>query len=145
MTSARYQSGVPQEQDPKSRAQSIIDALPGSSLASKTAILSAGAGLSIAAISNEIYVVNEETVVAFSLISIFWAVGHYGGPMFSQWAEGQNNKIKNILNQAREEHTNAVKARIDNVQNLGGVVDTTKALFAVSKVCFKGKTEDGRY
>lgn len=133
LTTARYQSGVPQT-DPKSRAQSIIDALPGSSLMSKTAILSAGAGVSIAAISNELYVVNEETVVAFSLLSIFWAVAHYGGPMYKEWAESHNAKVKGILNAAREEHTNAVKTRIDSVKSLGGVVDITKNLFAVSKV-----------
>lgn len=127
---------MPQNQnnDAKSQAQSIIDALPGSSLASKTAILSAGAGLSIAAISNEIYVVNEESVVAFSLLSIFWAVAHYGGPMYKEWAEGHNNKIKTILNAAREDHTNAVKSRIESVKSLGGVVDVTRDLFAVSKV-----------
>lgn len=133
MTSARFQSNLPSD-DPKSKAQSIVDSLPGNSLVSKTAILSAGTGLSIAAISNELYVVNEESIVMISLLSIFWAVGHYGGPMYKEWAEGHNNKIKNILNAAREDHTNAVKQRIDSVKDLGGVVDITKSLFAVSKV-----------
>jgi F-type H+-transporting ATPase subunit b len=134
LTTSRFQSNVPQK-DPKTQAQSIIDSLPGSSIASKTAILSAGAGLSIAAISNELYVVNEESVVAFSLLSVFWAVAHYGGPMYKEWAEGQNHKIKGILNAARDDHTNAVKQRIDSVKSLGGVVDVTRDLFAVSKVC----------
>lgn len=38
------------------------------------------------------------------------------------------------MNGAREEHTSAVKQRIENVKELGGVVDITKALFEVSKV-----------
>lgn len=54
--------------------------------------------------------------------------------MYREWAEGHNKKIKLILNSAREEHTNAVKERIESVQGLGGVVETTKNLFAVSKV-----------
>lgn len=54
--------------------------------------------------------------------------------MYKGWAEGQVNKIKGILNAAREDHTNAVKARIDNVKELGGVIDVTKQLFEVSKV-----------
>lgn len=54
--------------------------------------------------------------------------------MYKSWAEGHNNKVKSILNAARDEHTNAVKQRIDNVKGLGGVVDITKNLFAVSKV-----------
>lgn len=111
-----------------------MDSLPGNSLISKTAILSSGAGVSIYALSNEYYVVNEESIVALCLLSIFWAVGKYGGPMYSEWAEGQINKIKGILNAAREDHTAAVKTRIDSVQQMGSVVDITKSLFEVSKV-----------
>ncbi len=54
--------------------------------------------------------------------------------MYKEWAEGQVNKIKSILNEARADHTNAVKTRIESVQQLGSVVDITKALFEVSKV-----------
>jgi len=132
LTTARHASNVPAE-DPKKKAQSILDSLPGNSLISKAAILSAGAGVSIAAISNEIYVVNEESIVMLSLLTIFWAVAHYGGPMYREWAEGQTAKIKGILNAARTDHTSAVKARIESVQDLGGVIDITKTLFEVSK------------
>lgn len=55
--------------------------------------------------------------------------------MYKDWAEGQVNKIKGILNAAREDHTSAVKQRIENVKELGGVIDVTKSLFEVSKVC----------
>lgn len=130
---ARYQSNVPTE-DPKKKAQSIIDSLPGNSLVSKTAILSAGAGLSIAAISNELYVLNEETVIAFCLLTVFTGIWKYGGPAYNEWAKGQIEKHTSILAQAREKHTDAVKSRIDNVKQLEGVVETTKALFEVSKV-----------
>ena len=54
--------------------------------------------------------------------------------MYKEWADGQVNKIRGILNAARSDHTEAVKARIDSVQQLGGVVDITKTLFEVSKV-----------
>ncbi|KAI4122309.1 MAG: hypothetical protein LQ338_005897 [Usnochroma carphineum] len=132
LNQARFASNVPSE-EPSKRAQSIIDSLPGSSLISKTAILSAGTGISIWAIANELYVVNEETVVMLATLSVFWAVAHYGGPMYKDWAEGQINKIKNILYSAREEHTLAVKKRIDSVKQLGSVVEVTKQLFEVSK------------
>ena len=68
-----------------------------------------------------------------SLFTIYWAVYNYAGPMYKDWAQGQSDKIKNILNAAREDHTNAVKARMDNVRDLTGVIDITKDLFAVSK------------
>ncbi|KAI2473051.1 hypothetical protein F4781DRAFT_260262 [Annulohypoxylon bovei var. microspora] len=130
MTTTRPASNVP---EPKVKAQSIIDSLPGNSLVSKTAILSSAAGVSIYAISNEYYVVNEESVVAFCLLSVWAALIKYGGPMYKEWAEAQNAKIKNILNSARADHTQAVKNRIENVQQMGGVVDITKSLFEVSK------------
>lgn len=55
--------------------------------------------------------------------------------MYKEWAEGQVNKIKGILNAARADHTEAVKSRIESVQQLGSVVEITKTLFEVSKVC----------
>jgi len=121
--------------DPKSQAQSLIDVLPGSSLLSKTAILSSGAGLGIFAISNEYFVLNEETVVAVALLSVWTLLIKFGGPLYSQFAEVQNQRIKNILNQAREDHKAAVRTRIETVGQMEGVVDVTKSLFAVSKVC----------
>lgn len=78
--------------------------------------------------------VNEETVVMVATLSVFWACFHYGGPLYKEWADVQINKIKNILNAAREGHTSAVKARISNVKELGSVIDVTKQLFEVSKV-----------
>ncbi len=129
----RNASNVPAE-EPKKKAQSIIDALPGSSLLSKTAILSSAAGLSVYAISNEYYVMNEETVVAFCLLAVWGGIIKYGGPAYKEWAESQNEKIKNILNSARADHTEAVKTRIEDVKQMGGVIDITKTLFEVSKV-----------
>jgi F-type H+-transporting ATPase subunit b len=133
LTSSRFNSSVPQE-DPKTKAQSIIDALPGNSLVSKAAILSAGAGVSVAAISNEIYVLNEESIVAFCLLTVWWSVFHYGGPSFTSWAESQHEKMAGVLNAARKNHTDSVKERIENVKELSGVIDITKSLFEVSKV-----------
>lgn len=133
ITQSRHQTSVTQP-DPKEKAQSLLNALPGSNLFAKTAYLSAGTGLSIAAISNELYVVNEESIVLFALMTVYWGIYQYGGPMYTQWATAQRNKIKGILNSAREDHTNAVKARIDSVNNLSSVVEVTKDLFEVSKV-----------
>ena len=129
----RHASNVPSKPDPKTKAQSILDSLPGNSMISKTAILSSAAGLSVYAISSEYYIVNEESVVAFCLLSVWGALIKFGGPMYTEWADAQNNKIKGILNAARADHTQAVKDRIDHVQQMGGVIDTTKALFAISK------------
>lgn len=135
LSSSRYNSSVPAE-EPKKKAQSIIDSLPGNSLASKAAILSTGAGISAYAIGSELYVVNEESIVAFALLSVFYGVFKYGGPAYNSWADGQREKMAAILGQARENHTDSVRQRITSVKELGGVVDITKSLFEVSKVRF---------
>lgn len=101
---------------------------------SKTAILSAGAGVSIWAISNELYVFNEETVVAFCLLAVFTGIYKYGGPMYKDWADGQIQRIKDILDTARSGHADAVRARIEDVKPLSNVVEITRQLFDVSKV-----------
>lgn len=106
---------------------------------SKTAILSSGAGLSIFAISNEIYVINDETIVMIATFSVFWALFKYGGPMYTEWAQGQISKLKGILNAAKEDHKSAVRKRLDNVKQLSSVVDVTKQLFEVSKVCHRSQ------
>ena len=54
--------------------------------------------------------------------------------MYRDWAEGQCEKIRGILNAARKDHTQAVKERIESVKGMEGVVDTTRAMFEVSKV-----------
>lgn len=66
---------------------------------------------------------------------MFAAIGKYGGPLYKEWADGQVGKIRDILNSARADHTQAVKDRIENVSQMGAVVEVTKDLFAVSKVC----------
>ncbi|RPA82682.1 ATP synthase subunit 4 [Ascobolus immersus RN42] len=134
----RFNSQVP---DPKVKAESVVNSIPGNSLISKVATLSAGAGLGIAAISNELLVINEEAVVAFCLLSVFTAIGKYAGPMYSEWAQGQVDKIRDILNSARADHTQAVKDRITAVKQMEGVVDITKNLFEVSKETAKIEAE----
>ncbi|KAL1590599.1 hypothetical protein WHR41_00788 [Cladosporium halotolerans] len=132
-SASRPQNAQVPQKEPKEAAKSVLDSLPGDSIASKIGILSAGTGLSVAAISNELYVVNEESIVFFSLMTIYFGVYNYIGPMYKEFADNYSNKVKNILNAARDDHTNAVKSRISSVSDLGGVIETTKDLFAVSK------------
>lgn len=61
--------------------------------------------------------------------------------MYKEWADAQNGRIKNILNQARADHTQAVQNRIADVKQMEGVVDITKSLFAVSKQTAKLEAE----
>ncbi|KAG8530872.1 uncharacterized protein KY384_004229 [Bacidia gigantensis] len=128
----RHASNTP-AQEPATKAQTLIDALPGSSLISKTAILSAGASLSVWAIANEIYVVTEETITAICTATAFGGIFYYAKPYYVEWAQAHIDKVKGILYQAKQNHRDAISDRAKNVQELGGVIDITKALFEVSK------------
>ncbi|EJD48174.1 hypothetical protein AURDEDRAFT_113039 [Auricularia subglabra TFB-10046 SS5] len=130
-TTARAAAEKP---SPAERASQIIEATPSSgNLITKTGTILLGTGLTAAAISQEIYVVNEETVVAVGFLIIVGLIAKLMHTPYNEWAEGHINRIKGILESARAEHTQAVKSRIDSVQQMKDVVDVTKGLFALSK------------
>jgi F-type H+-transporting ATPase subunit b len=63
-------SSIDKQVEPKVKAQSLLDAIPGNSLVSKTGIVTLGVGLSTVAISKELYVLNEETLVLIAFSSM---------------------------------------------------------------------------
>ncbi|KAI0047145.1 hypothetical protein FA95DRAFT_1606325 [Auriscalpium vulgare] len=121
-------------QPPSERASELIEKLPSSpSLITKTGTAILGSGLIAAAISQELYVVNEETVVAVGYLLLFAYIAKIIRTPYKDWAEGHIARIKGVLDKSRSEHTQAVKERIDSVGQMKDVVSLTQALFAVSK------------
>lgn len=55
--------------------------------------------------------------------------------MYKEWADVQIQKIKDVMNASKQGHADAVQARMDDVKPLSNVVEITKQLFEVSKVC----------
>jgi len=55
--------------------------------------------------------------------------------MYNDWAGNTIEKFKEILNSARRGHADSVRTRIEDVKPLSNVVEITKQLFEVSKVC----------
>lgn len=53
---------------------------------------------------------------------------------YRDWAQGHINRVKDILNTSRSEHTQVVKDRIQSVEQMKDVVSVTEGLFALSKV-----------
>lgn len=76
------------EPTPDEKAASIINSVPSNSLWTKTGGLVLGTGLTAAAISSEIYVVNEETVLAVGFFIIVAAIAKTAGAPYTAWAEG---------------------------------------------------------
>jgi len=119
---------------PAERASEIINNLPSSpNLITKTGTVILGTGLLATAISQELYVMNEETVIAVGFGILVAFIAKSIREPYRDWAEGHIQRIRNILNSSRAEHTQAVKDRIGSVEQMKDVVDVTKNLFALSK------------
>jgi len=119
---------------PSERASEIINKLPSSpNLITKTGTALLGTGLAAAAISQELYVVNEETVLLVGSAIFLGLLAKAIREPYVGWADGHVQKIKSILNNARAEHTQAVQDRIDSVSQMKDVVTLTQSLFALSK------------
>ncbi|CAD6967002.1 unnamed protein product [Tilletia controversa] len=114
---------------PEARASSLLDVLPGNSLVSKTGWVTLGTGLSAVAISNELYVVNEETVILAGFLIFATLVGRSIAAPYTQWADSQI------------QHTDAVSARIESVSTQKDVAALTTELFAVAKETAKVEQE----
>lgn len=128
----RYMS-TPAPQEPKAKANSIIDALPGNSILSKTGILGTSAAAAIYAISNELYVINDESILLATFLGFSYIVVKFLAPGYKEWADARVKKVHDILNASRTKHVDAVKDRITSVSELQNVQDITKVLFEVSK------------
>jgi len=128
---------------PSERATEIIDKLPSSpNLITKTGTALLGTGLIAAAISQELYVVNEESIVLLASLIVFTYIGKVIREPYSQWAEGHISRIRKILNDARAEHTGVVKERIESVGQMKDVVSITQGLFSLSKETAKLESEN---
>lgn len=136
----RYMS-TPAPQEPKAKANSIIDALPGNSILSKTGILGTSAAAAVYAISNELYVINDESILLATFLGFAAIVVKFLAPGYKEWADARVKKVHDILNVSRTKHVDAVKDRITSVSELQNVQDITKVLFEVSKETVKLEAE----
>lgn len=74
---------------PEAKASSLIDSLPGNSLVSKTGWVTLGTGLGAVAISQELYVANEESIIAAAFFIVLAVIGKNVAKPYGEWADGQ--------------------------------------------------------
>lgn len=129
--SVRYNSS--KTPDPKSKATSLIDALPGNTVLTKTGILGTSAAAIIYGISNQLYVINDESILLLIFLGFSGLVAKFMAPLYKDFADSRIKKVSDILNSSRVRHVDAVKDRIESVSELQNVSETTKVLFDVSK------------
>lgn len=119
--------------EPKQKANSIIDALPGNNLISKTGLLASSAAAAVYGISNELIVLHDETILVITFTTFAALCAKFIAPLYTEWADGEVKKVNDLLNDSRTKHVTAVKDRIESVSQLKDVVATTKQLFDVSR------------
>lgn len=127
--------------EPKEKASSIIDALPGNSLISKTGILATSAAAAIYGISNELIIIHDESILVITFAAFTALCAKFVAPLYTEWADGEVKKVNDLLNESRTKHVSAVKSRIESVSDLKDVVATTKLLFEVSRETAKLEAE----
>lgn len=127
--------------EPKEKANSIVDALPGNSLISKTGILATSAAAAIYGISNELVVLHDETILVVTFSTFVALCAKFVAPLYTEWADGEIKKVNDLLNESKNKHVSAVKGRIESVSQLKSVVNTTKQLFDISRETAKLEAE----
>jgi F-type H+-transporting ATPase subunit b len=132
------ESGQP---DPKSRAAALIDALPGSSIISKTGFLTVGTAALATAVSKELYIFNDESVILICSSLLLYLVATLGAPGYAQWVQSIAQQHSDLLNSARADHKQAIQERIESVGEMKNVVELTKNLFEVSRDTAKVEAE----
>lgn len=120
-------------QSPKDTADSLIAKIPGNSVLTKSGFIATGLGAATYVIGNSLYVLNAETCLLGVFGALIYVASRTVAPAYKEWAEGHVNHIKTTLNQAREQHVEAVKSRVEEVKKHSIVVPVTKSLFALSK------------
>jgi F-type H+-transporting ATPase subunit b len=127
--------------DPKSRAAALIDALPENSILSKTGFLTVGTAALATAVSKELYIFNDESVILICSSLLLYLVSQLGAPGYTAWVNEVAQQQSNLLNLVREDHKQAIQERIDSVGQMRNVVELTKNLFEVSKDTAKVEAE----
>lgn len=131
--------------EPKEKAESIIKAVPGTQWLSKTGVLATAAAGTIYAISNELLIIHDETILVCTFSAFLALCAKFVAPLYTEWADGEIKKVKDILNESRTKHVLAVNDRIESVSKLKNVVSTTQQLFQVSRETAKLEAESFQF
>ncbi|KAI6025741.1 ATP synthase, partial [Pisolithus orientalis] len=112
----------------------IVNPLPSSPnliIEAGTAIL--GTGVPAMAISQEVYVVNEETVVAAGTFVLPAYIAKTASTLLNRGRRVAIERVKTALENSRAKHTQAVKDHINSVKQMRDVVSLSNGLFPISK------------
>ncbi|KAL7752473.1 atp4 subunit B of the stator stalk of mitochondrial F1F0 ATP synthase [Sorochytrium milnesiophthora] len=133
LSRATYATTPATRPPPEEKAKSVIDALPGNNIVTKTGIITLGTGAAAFAVSKEIYVFNAETIVMASFIGIAAIIYRSLKEPIKEYTDSQIDRIMGILTKARADHRVAVQEKIGSVGQMSDIVDVTRTLFQMSR------------
>ena len=107
----------------------------------KTGFLTVGTAALATAVSKELYIFNDESVILICSSLLLYLVAQLGAPGYNEWVNSVAQQQSTLLSSARQEHKEAVQERIDSVGEMRNVVEITKNLFEVSKDTAKVEAE----
>jgi F-type H+-transporting ATPase subunit b len=110
-------------------------------LISKTGFITIATAALATAVSKELYIFNDESVILICSAILVYLITSLGGAPYSAFVASVQQQHSHVLNSARAEHKQAVQERIDSVGQMRNVVDITKDLFEVSKDTAKVEAE----
>jgi len=89
LLSVRFSSSTPAAATPAAKANALLDAVPGNSIVSKAGTVVLTTAVSAAAISQELFVLNEEVVILGSFVVFLGYVSSLIRGPYAEWADGQ--------------------------------------------------------
>ena len=119
--------------DPKVRADELLNKLPSNNYLRNTTTLTLLASASAFAISKELYVYNEESILMAAFLTTAVLLFKQVKPIYSESFEAYSNNMKKVLNDARAQHSKLVKTQYEESSKLSDITAETKSLFALSK------------
>ncbi|KAJ3367168.1 atp4 subunit B of the stator stalk of mitochondrial F1F0 ATP synthase [Kappamyces sp. JEL0680] len=122
-------------------ATSLLSAFPGDSLAAKSSNVLLTASVAAFLVSKEIYLVDGEFFEMLCIFGAYYVWFSGGKDMAAAYFADKQKTIKGVLEQARVNHKAVVQERIDHIGKLSETVNTTEALYEISKDMAKLEAE----
>lgn len=119
--------------DPKVKADELLNKLPSNNWIRNTTSLTLLASASAFALSKELYVFNEESILMASFATCVALVYKQGKPAFLETADAYIANMKKVLTDARAQHSKLVSAQVEESSKLSDITSETKNLFKLSK------------
>eukprot|EP00834_Sanchytrium_tribonematis_P008710 NODE_1134_length_2061_cov_0.390928.p2 type:complete len:209 gc:universal NODE_1134_length_2061_cov_0.390928:1541-915(-) len=119
--------------DPKTKADQLLNKLPATNTLRNTTTFTLLASATAFAVSKELYVFTEDSILLASFATIIAIMYKQGKPAYLETADAYISNMKKLFTSARENHSKLVSNQVEERGKLSNIVNETKSLFQLSK------------